>query len=246
MTKILWTQSFALNQVLKEKLEKKNIKSVHVPFSSLKTVEILNDPINTEPESILFVSKQAAQFFFNIYQQYTISLENALIICAGEKTATFIEDNYDVKGNIINYYGEIACFFDNYKFKNIDNMLVPISKTSKWKYKNLSKKKNFIEEWIIYENILTDEKKIEIQNNFDKLTKNDYIAVASPRSWENLLNSVAYKKVYKMIDRGLTIVSIGPVTTRKIIESGLYPKIEAQVPSIECMGNKIIEENNNR
>lgn len=242
---IIVTRSRAQNSSLVEKIA--DLGGNPIEFPTIKIEEIKNNnELDLEINNIknysyiIFSSVNSINIFFeNLYKLGYDSriLNNIKIVAIGKSTNDTLK-NYGIYADIIpnNFNSEGIVELLKSKLNKNDNILIPRGDKAKNYLINELENVCNIKEVILYETLIDENEDIIKYLNKNKV---DYITFTSSSTVDNFIKIIGGENL-NLLDN-INIVSIGPVTTKTIIENSLKVYSECEESTIDGIINTLLK-----
>lgn len=193
---------------------------------------------------IVFTSVNGVKVFFKKYFDMGKDIRNMAgikIAAVGFKTRDAIE-KHGIKVDTVpdRFVGEELADKLLPTLKPTDNILVPRAKIAREIMVNLLEKVSLVDEIEIYDTLKTEISKDDILDTLGELE--DYYLLFTSSSTFKHFNEIIEGNAAEIFEKG-KIISIGPITTRTIVDSGYNVDKEAETYTIDGLIEILVKEN---
>ncbi|MPW26277.1 uroporphyrinogen-III C-methyltransferase [Alkalibaculum sp. M08DMB] len=232
--KVLVTRARAQSSTLSDKIY--NLGGTPIEFPTIKIEDLSEEKSITdeimkvkEYNYIIFTSQNGVKLFFNRMIDLGLDmrqLANATIVAIGNVTAQEIK-KYNLIADIVpkKYIAEGIYEELENRLSSDDKILIPRAKESRDFLVDELNKICFVKELKVYQTVLGEG--IQSQDNIKKMIMNkeiDYITFTSSSTVKNLVKMIGDPEILK----NSHLISIGPITSKTMMELGLEVYREAE------------------
>ncbi|MDF2558003.1 MAG: uroporphyrinogen-III synthase [Bacillales bacterium] len=210
--------------------------SFQLPSGQVKTDTVQKIERVNAFDWVVFTSKNGVDFFFKFLQELKIDLSpNVKIAVIGKKTLQVIE-NYGYKPAFVPPSYVAEAFLPSFLEILESGELVLICKGNlarDYIAKGLREKGFEVEQAIVYDNVQPEGTDALLVRAFRE-TKVDIVLFTSPSTINNFMDAIHKNHLEEFVQESV-IVSIGPVTTKRIEELGLKVSLSPSEFTVQGM-----------